>query len=356
MHLPGPFAANGAASLEVTPAQRAPTDAGVLESDVLEAVLSLGYDAVPQVGAASYRIDVAVRHPTHQGSYALAVECDGPTYDSAKNARDRDRLRATVLHHLGWQVHRIWGISWAEDRARQIQRLRAAIEAAARARAIPPARAQHTPVGADVQVQDVDLQAPPAWARPYTVTPPARADASTPPFELHEPEARPRLQTYLARVIATEAPVHEDILFERLRRDWDIGRVGNRIRDNARLALERVTVDNVKVVKDRLGFYRVPGRDLTIVRIPENGNGARPVALIPPEELELAVLNVVSDAGTAEPDAVADVVKRIFGWQRMGSDIESAIDATITRLTRQARLVTTDHGTLRLAALGETQC
>ena len=35
------------------------------------------------------------------GNYVLAIECDGKTYHSSLNARDRDRLRQEILESKG---------------------------------------------------------------------------------------------------------------------------------------------------------------------------------------------------------------------------------------------------------------
>ena len=43
------------------------------EEEVARVVRSWGYDVVPQVGCADYRIDMAVRHPAHLGRYALGI-------------------------------------------------------------------------------------------------------------------------------------------------------------------------------------------------------------------------------------------------------------------------------------------
>lgn len=100
------------------------------EEEVLVAIESLGYRATPQVGSAGYFIDLAVVHPDHAGRYVLGVECDGASYHSSANARDRDRLRAQVLGGMGWRLHRIWSTDWFGNRASQITRLKAAIESA----------------------------------------------------------------------------------------------------------------------------------------------------------------------------------------------------------------------------------
>jgi very-short-patch-repair endonuclease len=77
------------------------------EVTVAEAVGRRGFRVEPQVGVAGYFIDLAVRHPEHDGIFVLGVECDGATYHSSYSARDRDRLREQVLNKMGWRIHRI---------------------------------------------------------------------------------------------------------------------------------------------------------------------------------------------------------------------------------------------------------
>lgn len=51
--------------------------------------------------------------------YILGIECDGKTYHESKTARERDRLRQTVLEDMGWKLHRIWSTDWVKSRRAQ---------------------------------------------------------------------------------------------------------------------------------------------------------------------------------------------------------------------------------------------
>src|SRR5262249_36166597 len=82
------------------------------EQQVCEALRARGYDVHTQVGCSGYRIDLAVVDLEAPGRYLLGIECDGANYHRAKTARDRDRLRATILRGLGWQLHRVWSSDW----------------------------------------------------------------------------------------------------------------------------------------------------------------------------------------------------------------------------------------------------
>ena len=74
-----------------------------------------GYDCEFQLGVSGYFIDVVVKDPYASGEYVMGIECDGRMYHSAKSARDRDRLRQSVLEGLGWEIQRIWSTDWFQN-------------------------------------------------------------------------------------------------------------------------------------------------------------------------------------------------------------------------------------------------
>jgi len=85
------------------------------EIAVVSALRDEGFECIPQVGVAGFFIDVAVVDPGNPGRYLMGIECDGATYHSAKSARDRDRLRQTILERLGWNIRRIWSTDWFKN-------------------------------------------------------------------------------------------------------------------------------------------------------------------------------------------------------------------------------------------------
>ena len=91
------------------------------EIAVMTALSKEGYKCVPQVGVAGFFIDVAVVDPGNPGRYLMGIECDGATYHSAKSARDRDRLRQTILERLGWSIRRIWSTDWFKNPHAELQ-------------------------------------------------------------------------------------------------------------------------------------------------------------------------------------------------------------------------------------------
>ena len=91
------------------------------ERSIKDYIEKHGYICDAQVGASGYFIDLAVKHPKIKGKYLLAVECDGATYHGSRSARDRDRLRQSVLESMGWEVMRVWSTDWFNDPDRAIK-------------------------------------------------------------------------------------------------------------------------------------------------------------------------------------------------------------------------------------------
>ncbi len=335
------FAARGVTSLALDDTVGAGDSAGDLQEDVFQEVSSWGYDVVRQVGSAGYRVDLGVHHPDRPGEFVLGIECDGPAYESAATARDRDRLRGSVLRGLGWRTHRVWGVSWYRDRRGEAGKLRAALEAAAHGGDTSPAPVSIASV--PLEMEEVDLEAHPEWAVEYA---PCDYRAMPTYYPLGAVEARSVLQDYLTKVLAQETPVHRDLVYRRVRDAFDVGRIGSQIKSNIEFVAQRIQVDGEKVAVDDAGFFRV-AREVS-VRVPAVEDDIRTVGQTPPEELDLAVLLTIKDAVTAEEEGVMQATRQLFGWRRAGADIQNAVMASIERLQKSGAIELTQRGSYRI--------
>lgn len=105
-----------ALAMEASPTGRDPDSP--FEMEVIEVLREAGWTVHPQVGCSGYRIDIGVVDRGAPGRYLMAVECDGASYHGMPSARDRDRLRQSILEGLGWKMARVWSTDWWADRAR----------------------------------------------------------------------------------------------------------------------------------------------------------------------------------------------------------------------------------------------
>lgn len=97
------------------------------EMAVAEALTRKGWQVSTQIGVSRFRIDLGVVHPDRPGDYLVGVECDGATYHSAATARDRDKVRQTILEGLGWTLLRVWSTDWWVDKEAATEKLHAAM-------------------------------------------------------------------------------------------------------------------------------------------------------------------------------------------------------------------------------------
>lgn len=95
------------------------------EISVMDMLKMRGYEVTPQLGVRGYRIDIAVKHPDHPGTYLAAIECDGASYHSALSVRDRDRIRQEIIESLGWRgrIWRIWSTDWFRTPRQETEKL-----------------------------------------------------------------------------------------------------------------------------------------------------------------------------------------------------------------------------------------
>src|SRR5439155_21310100 len=102
----------------------------VFEEQVAQALHERGYQVNRRVGVAGIFVDLAVTDPGYPGRFIMGIECDSGSYAAARSARDRDRLRKSLLEDHGWIIQRIWALDWFRRPKEQLERLVAAIEAA----------------------------------------------------------------------------------------------------------------------------------------------------------------------------------------------------------------------------------
>lgn len=105
------------------------------EYEVCEFLRNHGFSVDTQVGCSGFRIDLGLKM-RNSSDYVLAIECDGATYHSSKNARDRDRLRQTILENMGWKFYRIWSTEWFKNRIVEQEKLLAAANEAVKMKCI----------------------------------------------------------------------------------------------------------------------------------------------------------------------------------------------------------------------------
>jgi hypothetical protein len=132
-------------------------------------------------------------------------------------------------------------------------------------------------------------------------------------------------------VVATEAPVHLGVVYERLRTAWHIGRLGTRIRDNIDAA-----VGLADVIREG-EFLTLADAPRPAVRTPVPAC-ERTVDQVHDDELTLALVSFIRDAGGISRSELTARIARLYGWAGQEPDITGRMGALISRLRRSGIL------------------
>lgn len=310
------------------------------EVQVAEAVRACGYQVQPQVGIAGFFIDLGIADAERPGRYLLGIECDGPAYHGARSARDRDRLRQAVLEDHGWIIHRIWSLDWFKRPKNELQRLVNAIEAA---KVELDARLERTarislraapPVMAIERIEAVAITPGDACARVlYVEANPARPSSA---WDLHEAPVSV-LTELVKQIVSVEGPVHFDEVVVRLRGVWGLKRAGARIQTAVERAVDAAMRFEGVLMTERflhLPDTRVAVRDRSAVL----SDALRKPEMLPPQEIDAAILATVQENFGASTLEIAQSVSRLFGFKATSSQLRETVYARIDQLIRNDQL------------------
>lgn len=241
------------------------------EEAVSAELIRRGWQVVPQIGVSRFRIDLGIVHPDRPGDYLVGIECDGATYHRAATARDRDKVRQSILKGLGWDLLRVWSTDWWIDRQRAADKLHAGIEAlleasrekAAAEAAAKPQPAEEPVVEADETQTPVpydlgEMMAPAIASEPEPMlratlttiisTRPAghyqRTDFTAMSETInadafYEAHYDATLIDVIAHIVASEAPIAETPLIQTIARAHGFKKAGSIIRDRVMTLAER---------------------------------------------------------------------------------------------------------------------
>jgi hypothetical protein len=307
------------------------------------------------VGCSGYRIDLAVVDPEVPGRYLLGIECDGANYHRAKTARDRDRLRETILRGLGWQLHRVWSSDWWHHPEAALAKIDQAI-------ALAKSHQEHreprpVPRAADTPLPHITTAAATTATEATASLPgpapePAVEDASTPPIyipyvvttilgtpdDFYRTPANAKLRQTLRAIVTTEGPMSLSLAARRLAVHWNFSRFTSSVQQRVEQLVRRA---KVRIVQHGGDLFLWPD-DLEpaayrTFRLPGGSAESRREATdIPPEEIANAAQHVLSQHISLPLDALVRETARLFGYQRTGQRVEPAMRRGITLLlTRQ---------------------
>ncbi len=297
-----------------------------------QAIQRLGYQVETRVGSQGYYIDLAIKHPQDPTKFVLALEYDGAGYYEAASARDRERLRQSVLEGLGWTFERIWSTDWFRDPGAELNRLKGLIDNAI---------TQHDELMRTLatQANSIRLEKPKASSPELVAAPIIRIEEEQPEFEACTTPYRkvdvsklniPHVDDFSAiplstlvyaveRIVETEFPVYASVVATRLANAAGLSRVGAKIKRIVDQAIQNATSkDLIDIGID--GVLWLKGRNTVKLRNWNTTDSAtRKLENVCDAELTNALLLTVQDAHAINTTDAASAALGLLGFQRTTS-------------------------------------
>ncbi len=301
------------------------------EQEVCDFLRDHGYTVDTQVGCSGYRIDLGLRKPD-SSNYLLAIECDGATYHSSRNARDRDNLRQRVLENMGWQFYRIWSTDWYRNPTVEKQRL---LQAAEDAIASVNEPKQSTPIIPTASPGDGTKEI----KKRFETQAPTQSTSFPEYKQVDALRIVKKNYTFvygIREILETEAPLSEEYLLKRIVGYFHREMVTSVVRDE---------FDQKMYQCGRQGIFRRNGflylKDMGEIKLRVPGE-RREIKYIAIEELADGFNTLITQNVTASKDGLYKAMTNLLGFNRTGDTIYSRYNAALQYLIKQGKIVEED--------------
>ena len=325
------YAENGNIALErtvtVNPFEQFDSE---FEMEVCDFLKEQGFTVDTQVGCSNFRIDLGLKRPG-TSDYVLAIECDGATYHSSKNARDRDRLRQQILEGMGWRFYRIWSTDWFKNNAVEKERLlRAATDAIQCFEDV-----QNEVCGKKVEESIDETKAFEQIVEEQPFSFPVYREADV----YRITRSIGSFQSVIVEILKIEAPLNEEWLLKRI--VWMFGR--EKVTSIVQRDYEtRMYGCSRNGIIRRNGFLYLKDHYDYELRVPGNGE-KRDIKYIAREELAAGLLTVVEKNVTVDKEGMYRCIAKELGFTRVGETIwyrfEDALDCLASHVEIQGNIV-----------------
>ena len=295
------------------------------EEEVCEFLRANGFEVDTQVGCSSFRIDLGLKRPG-TSDYVLAIECDGATYHSSRNARDRDRLRQEILESMGWKFYRIWSTDWFKNNAVEKERL---LEAAKKA--LSEETTKNIKGSNDTSIiDDVEdnLQSEIQFEEEAK-----QKHLQFPKYVLadeYEVLSRSRtFQDFIHGILEIESPLSEDWLLKRIVWYFNREKVTSVVQRDFN---SRMYACNTKGIIRRNGFLYLSDQQQYVLRVPADKETKRDIKIIALEEIAAGLYAFIKHNVSVEKEGLYRSLAKELGFSRVADNITARFDEALDLL------------------------
>lgn len=308
-----------------------------LSASISKKLLEKGLEVKCNIGTSGFKIDIGVVHPDKPQQYILGIIIDGHYYYNAQTTNDREMVMPSVLKALGWNVHRIWTMDWHEnsdkiidtivEKVKQLQTQSEAKEAISTEQIVEPAFEPIKAMPEEVVPITITSKQKPYIAAALTSVSSANSET------IFEFQNRNSIKQQIQLLVDTEAPISKSLLYKKVLQAWNTSRAGARLDKHLEGILKEMSI--VQTTHHQ-PFYWNNNTTLDFYR--SNDIEKRNMEDIAPEEVIVALEEVVTHNLSIQEDELLRYLARTFGFAKVGKQIDTLLRYTIDTAVKQDKV------------------
>jgi len=325
---------------------------GFFEKMVAKEIQNFGYEVHTNIGCSGYKIDIGIVNPKKSSEYILGILTDGKSYYSAKTAKDREVVQTEVLKMLGWNIYKLWSPDWWDNPQKVVQDIISVIKEIQE----PKTKTVETETQinseeltrkefANVKLQGITQEViqPIQNSIKYNscVLEQSYLNFSD---EFFDSRLQSKIIMQINQVMETEAPISHSLLSKRILNAWGISRLGVRLNDYLTTIYSRMGLKHTS--QNGIYFYwnnEQEPLNYSIFRVPGEDDSKRNADDLAKEEIICGIKDVLTNQISLPEDDLIREVAKIFGYARLGGNVEQAMKMGIDFALQKGLVISKDE-------------
>jgi len=305
-----------------------------LSASISKKLQERGLEVKCNIGTSGFKVDIGIVHSDKPKQYILGILVDGHYYYNAHTTNDREMIMPSVLKALGWNIHRIWTMDWHENSEKiidsiieKVKQLQTQPEVIAESIAEPVVKPTFEPIKAlPEEVPPINASSKQNSYTSYDLTSVSNANSET----IFEFQNRNTIKQQIQSLVDTEAPISKSLLFKNVLQAWNTSRAGSRLDK----LLEGIIKEmNLVQTIHHQPFYWSNITTLDYYR--RNDIEKRNMEDIAPEEVLVALQEVVANNLSIKEDELLRYLARTFSFAKVGKQIHTILRYVIDTAEKQ---------------------
>ena len=308
-----------------------------LSASISKKLKEKGLNVKCNIGTSDFKVDIGIIHPDKPQEYIMGIVVDGYYYFNAHTANDREMVMPSMLKALGWNIYRIWTIDWRENSDKiigtiieKVKHLQSKLDVKSESIDEPTVEHAFEPIKliSDV-VLPINKASKQISYNACSITPNSNANSET----IYDFQNRNIIKHQIKSFVDTESPISKNLLYKKVLQVWNTSRLGARLDKH----LEGIITEmNLVQTTHHQPFYWSTNTVIDYYR--SNDIEKRNIEDIAPEEVLVALQEVLVNNLSIEEDELFRYLARTFSFAKIGSQIDTILRYVIDTAVQNGKV------------------